>query len=196
MSTKRDDIIDSTCQLMELQGYHATGLNQILTESGAPKGSLYYYFPDGKEELAVEALERSGAMIAERIAMTIDESEDGVTAVTSFIRRLATYVEASGFRQGGPITAVALEVASTNDRLREACHTAYVSWQELFADKLEAEHGEPRAQRLAALIIAALEGGIILSRSARSVQPLLDVADELETVLSCADADNRQSSLV
>lgn len=191
MSTKRDDIIDATCQLMELQGYHATGLNQILAESGAPKGSLYYYFPEGKEELAVEALERSSRMIAERIALTIDDSEDGAAAVTSFVRRLATYVEASGFRQGGPITAVALEVASTNDRLREACHTAYAGWQQLFAAKLEADYGPARARRLAALIISALEGGIILSRSAQSVQPLLDVADELETLLQCASAHDQ-----
>ncbi len=187
MSAKRDEIIESTCQLMELQGYHATGLNQILLESGAPKGSLYYYFPDGKEELAVEALERSSALIADRIAMTIDESVDAVTAVTLFIRRLATFVEASGFRQGGPITTVALEVASTNDRLREACNSAYVDWQELFVAKLEPNYGQHRAMRLAALIISALEGAIILSRTSRSVQPLLDVADELETLLLCSD---------
>ncbi len=191
MSTKRDEIIESTCQLMELQGYHATGLNQILLESGAPKGSLYYYFPDGKEELAIEALERSGRMIAERIAMTMDESDDAVTAVTTFIRRLATFVEASGFRQGGPITAVALEVASTNDHLREACNSAYVDWQQLFVAKLDAAYGQPRAQQLATLIIAALEGGIILSRTAQSVQPLLDVADGIETLLLCAKDANR-----
>jgi TetR/AcrR family transcriptional regulator, lmrAB and yxaGH operons repressor len=51
----RDQIIQTTCTLLESQGYHATGLNQILKESGAPKGSLYYYFPQGKEELAEEA---------------------------------------------------------------------------------------------------------------------------------------------
>ncbi len=60
MST-RDHIIDTTSQLLEQQGYFATGLNQIVQESGAPKGSLYYYFPEGKEELTAEAIERSAA---------------------------------------------------------------------------------------------------------------------------------------
>lgn len=56
MNTTRDQIIETTCELLEAYGYHATGLNQILTKSGTPKGSLYYYFPEGKEELTSETL--------------------------------------------------------------------------------------------------------------------------------------------
>lgn len=186
MSTKRDDIIEATCQLMETQGYHATGLNQILSESGAPKGSLYYYFPEGKEELAVEAVERSSHMIEQRIRAVMAEIDDPVTAVTTFISVLAEQVANSGYRAGGPITAIALESASTNDRLREACHQAYQSWQVTFAEKLrQGEFSEDRSRRLAAVIIAALEGGIILSRSQHSPQPLQDIAEEIEALLRC-----------
>ena len=183
VTTKRDEIIDTTCRLLELQGYHATGLNQIIRESGAPKGSLYHYFPEGKEALAAEAIEQSGRGIAGNIARSLAAREDPAAAVAGFIRELAGHVAASGFRQGGPITAVALEAASTNEPLRLASRDAYRAWQELFAEKLRPTYGAERAARLAALIIAAIEGGIILSRSEKDVQPLLAVADEVERLL-------------
>ena len=183
MTAKRDEIIATTCELLEVQGYHATGLNRILQESGAPKGSLYHYFPEGKEELAAEAIARSGAGIAGHIERALLESDDPAEAVTGFIRALAGHVAASGYRQGGPITAVALEAASTSERLRLACRDQYRGWQALFAAKLRPRYGPARADRLAALIIAAIEGGIILARSERSPQPLLDVAEEIEVLL-------------
>lgn len=187
MASKRDTLIDTACELMEMQGYHATGLNQILAESGTPKGSLYYYFPGGKEELAREAIERSSGIIEQRIQGMMLEIDDPVTAITTFIYRLAEQVAASGYRAGSPITAVALESASTNDRLRETCQKAYRRWQDAFTEKLRAGgFTESRSQRLGLLIIAALEGGIILSRSRRSPQPLHDVAEEVAIMLRCA----------
>ncbi len=186
MSTKRDEIITTTCRLLELQGYRATGLNEIIRESGAPKGSLYHYFPEGKDELTVEAIAYSAAAIVGNITRVMDEHADATTAVTTFIRQLAGYVAASGYRQGGPITAVALEAASTNERLRLACRDAYRAWRRPFADKLRPAYGD-RAERLAALIIAAIEGGIVLARSEQSAQPLLDVADEIEQLLGTRD---------
>ncbi len=187
MTVKRDEVIDTACRLLEVQGYHATGLNQILQESGAPKGSLYYYFPEGKEELAAAAIARSAAGIAANISGALAPGEDPAAddpavAVVSFIRTLAGHVSASGFRQGGPITAVALEAASTNERLRLASRDAYRLWAGLIADRLRPAYG-PRADRLATLILAALEGSIILSRTERSEQPLLDVADEVAQLL-------------
>lgn len=187
MSAKREQIIKTTCELMEMQGYHATGLNQILAESGAPKGSLYYYFPEGKVELGLEAITSSSRMIEGRIRAVMAEYDDPVTAVTTFITILAGHIADSGYRAGGPITAIALESASTNEPLREACHQAYQSWQQAFAQKLrEGDFGEARSRRLAALIIAALEGAIILSRSQRSPQPLLDIAEEIGLLLKAS----------
>jgi TetR/AcrR family transcriptional repressor of lmrAB and yxaGH operons len=182
MSTKREEIIAATCRLLELQGYRATGMNEIVRESAAPKGSLYHYFPEGKDELVTEAIAASAATIVANITGVMAEHADAAVAIPAFVRRLAGFVAASDFRQGGPITAVALESASTNERLRLACRDAYRAWRRPFADKLRPAYG-PRAERLAALIIAAIEGGIVLARSERSEQPLLDVADEIEALL-------------
>ena len=184
--TKRDEIIETTCRLLELQGYRATGVNEIVRESGAPKGSLYHYFPAGKDELAAEAIAHAAGTITANIEGVMAAHADATTAVVVFIRQLAGYVAASGYRQGGPITAVALEAASTNEQLRLACRDAYRAWRRPFADKLRPAYGD-RADRLAALVLSAIEGGIVLARSEQSEQPLLDVADEIEQLLGIRD---------
>ncbi|MEO8954468.1 MAG: TetR/AcrR family transcriptional regulator [Ktedonobacteraceae bacterium] len=109
MSTMREQIIETTSTLLEAQGYHATGLNQILAESGAPKGSLYYYFPQGKEELTSATNERSGGLTAERIRSGLAKVEDATKAIQSFVQSIASRVEASGFSAGGPLALVAIE---------------------------------------------------------------------------------------
>ncbi|MCB8945249.1 MAG: TetR/AcrR family transcriptional regulator [Ardenticatenaceae bacterium] len=184
MSSKRDQIIETTCQLIELQGYHATGLNQILAESGAPKGSLYHYFPDGKDELVEEAVNHTSGIIAARLQAGMAAFATAQEAIPAFLRDLAHYVELSGFQTGGPITAVALEAASTNERLNAACNQAYQSWRAIIEQKLLADGCEAgRAKRLAMMVIALIEGAIILSRSDRSTAPLLAAAAELEILL-------------
>lgn len=169
---------------METQGYHATGVNQILEESGAPKGSLYYYFPQGKEGLAVEAIERTSRVIEGRIREAMTAVSDPGEAISGFLLTLSGYVQASGFSGGGPITAVALEAASTNERINAACRHAYLLWQTAVADKLrQSGYPDERARRLAVLTISAIEGAIILCRTERSIQPLRDAAAELRLLL-------------
>jgi TetR/AcrR family transcriptional repressor of lmrAB and yxaGH operons len=184
MKTARDQIIETTCELLELQGYHATGLNQIIEESGSPRGSLYHYFPGGKEELAAESVRRVGQIVLERIRDNLGAVDDPAEAVETFVRRIAAAVEQSGFRAGGPITTVALETASSSERLREECQRIYAGWQAAFADKLVSSGiDEARAGRLAQVIIGSIEGGIILCRTQRSRTPLEAAAEAMGTLI-------------
>ncbi len=180
MNSTRDQIIATTCDLLESQGYHATGLNQIVKESGSPKGSLYYHFPGGKEELALAAVTHVGNMVLQRIRENLALIENPAEAITAFIKNVAFHVEMSDFRAGGPITTIAMETASTSPTLRGECQRIYSGWQAVFADKLNAA-GLPqaRAERMAVMIIAALEGGVILCRTGQSRAPLEQVADEI-----------------
>jgi len=180
MSEKREDIIQTTCRLMEIQGYHATGLNQILKESEAPKGSLYHYFPEGKEELMEAAILRKGQMVEEQIRNQLEETEDPAEAIHSFVMTLADYVAESEYKQGGPLTTLASEVAGISDRLTDACNQVYQSWEQIFKEKLSARiDSEMQVNRLASLIICSIEGGIILCRTEESPEPMQDIAEEL-----------------
>ena len=187
MSSAREHIIQATCELLELQGYHATGLNEIIKESGSPKGSLYYYFPGGKEELTAESLQYVGRVVEGRIRMNLASIEDPANAIRTFILNIAHNVELSGYRAGGPITTVAMETASSSERLREECRMIYESWQKPFAEKLiSGGLPEDRARALACMIISSIEGGIILSRTNRSPQPLENVAAQLALLVEMA----------
>lgn len=182
--TTRDQIITATCDLMEAQGFHATGLNEIIQTSGAPRGSLYYYFPDGKEGLAAEAIARTGEAMAQQIACGLSRTERLSEAVPAFLRFIADQVERSGFRAGGALTAVAMETATTSVRLNGACREAYSKLQAAFAARLEeVGHAPARAEELAEFIAAAIEGGIILCRTYHSGDPLRRIGAQLGRML-------------
>ncbi|MBC8098782.1 MAG: TetR/AcrR family transcriptional regulator [Armatimonadetes bacterium] len=186
MSVAREQFIHTMCALLELQGYAATGLNQIIKESGSPKGSLYHYFPGGKEELTAQAIQQVAQVVLKRIEDSMAAVDDSpAEAIRDFLRNVAYNVELSGYRAGGPITTVALETAATNERLRDACAAIYLSWQRAFAARLQAGGITPlRAERLAMLIISTLEGGILLCRVQRSRAPLEAAAEELYTLIN------------
>jgi TetR/AcrR family transcriptional repressor of lmrAB and yxaGH operons len=184
-STARDQIVEATCDLLEAQGYHATGLNQIVAESGAPKGSLYHYFPDGKEELAAAAIDRTGRGLAGRVEAALALDDDPAAAVGFLAAAIADAVEQSGFRSGGPLTTVAMETATSSTRLNLACRAAFDQLQAAFADKLEVSgYTSQRAAEMATFITAAIEGGIILSRTYHSGDPLRRVGQELAALLA------------
>ena len=184
-STARDQIIDATCDLLEAQGYHATGLNQIVAVGGAPKGSLYHYFPDGKEELAAAAIDRTGRGLAARVEGALAREADPAAAIAFLTAAIADAIEQSGFRAGGPLTTVAMETATSSERINLACRAAYDRLRAAFAAKLAADgYKAARADELATFITAAIEGGILLSRTYHSGDPLRRVGQELAALLA------------
>ncbi|HEY7831953.1 MAG TPA: TetR/AcrR family transcriptional regulator [Ktedonobacterales bacterium] len=181
MNSAREQLIETASSLFEAQGYHATGLSQILAASGAPKGSLYHYFPGGKEELGAAAIAHAGAMIAERLGHSLATVNNPAEAIARFVENVAHHVETSGFSAGGPLMMLALETVNSSERLNRACRAAYGQIQDAFQAKLEGGgYGQPDARQLAAFVTCAIEGGIILSRTQHSGDPLRMVARALE----------------
>src|SRR5438132_3806741 len=102
-ASSRDAFVAATGRLLREQGYDATGLNEIVTASGAPKGSLYFHFPGGKEELAVAAMQREGRQLRAAIASIMGADDDLAAALGRLVDALARGLESSGFRNGCPI---------------------------------------------------------------------------------------------
>jgi TetR/AcrR family transcriptional regulator, lmrAB and yxaGH operons repressor len=189
MSTTRQQVIEKTSELLERQGYHATGLNQIVAESDTPRGSLYYYFPQGKEELATEAIQFKATQMSSYLRHHLAAYDDPIEAIYQTILGLAAHIEGAGCSSGAPIAAVALETASQSERLRQACQAAYSYLQAPLEEKLLVGNFPPdRAHALSLTINAAIEGAVILSRVEHSSQPLRVVAEEVRTMLLCASS--------
>ncbi|MFZ6028592.1 MAG: TetR/AcrR family transcriptional regulator [Chloroflexota bacterium] len=185
MSNTREHILQTTCDLMEKQGYYGTGLNEIIKESGAPKGSLYHYFPEGKEQIASEAVLQSGKTTATRIQNGLSGSGCVAQAIYDFVLKIADHVESSGFAAGSPLTAVAMETATKSERINLACREAYSLLETVFKEKLlEEGYAEAKADELGTFVTAAIEGGIILSRTCHTGDPLRSVAKYLNVLLS------------
>ena len=185
MSNVREYILQTTCDLMEKQGYYGTGLNEIVKESGAPKGSLYHYFPEGKEQITSEAVLQSGKATAERIQNGLSSNNNAAKAIHDFIVNIADHVESSGFAAGSPLKEVAMETATKSERINSACREAYTLLETAFKEKLlESGFTKLKAEELGTFITAAVEGGIILSRTHHSGNPLRTVAKHLKVLLS------------
>lgn len=187
MSEKRDRIIETASQLMERQGYYGTGLNQIIEESGSPKGSLYYYFPDGKDQITDEALRRTGEQVLSNIESMLGRHDSAADGVAGLLEVIAMRIEESDFEAGGPLTTVALETAASNERLRRVCDEIYTDWKRAFVDKLEDDGVEAQqADAIADVILSSIEGGVVLSRTRRDTAPLVSIAQQMRVLIEAA----------
>jgi TetR/AcrR family transcriptional repressor of lmrAB and yxaGH operons len=184
VTTARDRLVSTMGRLMQAQGYAATGLNQVVADSGAPKGSLYHYFPQGKEQLAAEAIQAAGEQAAAAFGQAFAAEPDPVAALRAVVEWLRHELVRSDFRYGCPIATVALEVSSRSARLRDACRSAYRAWQVTISAGLRAQgRGPERADPDAVLVLSAIEGALLLSRTERSVEPLAVLSRRLPDLL-------------
>jgi AcrR family transcriptional regulator len=173
LSATRDRIVEAAAVAFMRQGYSGSGLKQISTESAAPFGSLYHFFPGGKQELAAETLRWSGAAYMQLVAAVLDESPDIVSAIETAFAAAAATLEATDYADACPIAVVALEVASTNDDLRQVTNEIFESWLDECAARLTAAGiKKKQARELAILFVSSLEGGFLLSRAAKNTEAM------------------------
>jgi TetR/AcrR family transcriptional repressor of lmrAB and yxaGH operons len=176
-------VIQTAAALFRAQGYHATGLNQVLAAGGLPKGSLYFHFPGGKEQLAVESLRRAGEELCAAITDALASTADPATALDRILALLGEHLVATDFREGCPVATVALDAAAQSEPIRAACAGVYHSWEGLVAQHLHTA-GVDDADGIATVLVAAVEGAILLARTRRDVTPLQTVGTHLRALLA------------
>ncbi|GAA1446747.1 TetR/AcrR family transcriptional regulator [Nocardiopsis tropica] len=169
----RTRLVDRARELLEAHGYAGTGLEQVLAASGAPRGSLYFHFPGGKDELVAAALESAGAEIGTRIRELSEEAPDAAALVRGVVDLFTARMEGSAFTRGCPLAATALDVSATNDLVHTVCRRVYSSWQAMLAQRLVAEgRGAEEADADAWSALSLVEGALLLSRATRDRRPL------------------------
>ena len=186
----RQPIIDAAVRLFRQQGYAATGLNELVDESGSPKGSMYHYFPEGKPSIAVAAVEEAGRRVVETLETLAGKSGSTGDLLRSHAALLAGWMEKSGFRDGCPMTTVLLELAPGNFEVAEAGRCAFTARHEVLAEKLRADGmSDGDAERLAMLCTNAMQGSLVQARVERNRRPIVETADLLAELIEARIAD-------
>jgi AcrR family transcriptional regulator len=187
-SDTKERILESSGELFRRQGYMGTGVKQIVAEAGAPFGSLYHFFPGGKEELGAATIRRSGRLYGLLLGEYAGPEIELVTGIRAFFAAAAETLRETDYADACPIATVALEVSSANEELRRACADVFEGWVAGGTERFVAE-GIPRerARELVIHMIAALEGAFVLSRALRRTEPVelagAMVADSIEAAL-------------
>ena len=180
----RITIVSVAAALFRRQGYAATGINQIVDVSRAPKGSLYHYFPKGKDEIGEAAVRYSGTKVAKTLQQLSEKHSSTAALVKAYGRMLVGWMEDSDFSDGCPITTTLLETAPVSAPITIAGQEAFGSWREILMHSLIRDgFSRVEAYRKATLVVAALEGALILARVEQSAKPINDIFDELTGIL-------------
>lgn len=192
MAGPRERMVASAALLIRERGAQSTAIADVLAASGAPRGSAYHYFPGGRSQLICEAVDFASSYIAAKIT----EVSGGVEMLDHLVAHYRKHLIASEFRAGCPVLAVAIE-ADPDDPDRTApmidrAAAAFNNWNGLIVDQLVSEGaGKERAEELAVLITASLEGALVLAQAGRSVDPLDVVQRQLRTLLLAEKSEGK-----
>jgi AcrR family transcriptional regulator len=170
----REAILTAAAELMRRKGYGAVGMKEIATASGAPIGSLYHHFRDGKVQITREALVNAGVAYGLLIPTLVDPHDDLGEAIESVFAQAAEDMASTGFANMCPVASVAAEIADTVEELRSTSAAVFNGWLDGGTAYFVARGlPESQARDVTTAIVAGLEGAFVLARTLRSTEPLL-----------------------
>jgi AcrR family transcriptional regulator len=185
----RDRIVRSAAALVRERGVHGVGLRQIVAHADGPRGSLQRYFPGGKTQLITEALNLAGAKVLDDTDSALTEAATPADAIDAIFAPWRQVLVESNFTMGCPLAATVVDAAG-DDRLRQEARALLDQWRDsVHAALIKFGVQESTAEDDASVLLAALEGALILSRANQSIQPLDTVQRFFTTSLTRATAD-------
>jgi AcrR family transcriptional regulator len=183
--------LTAAVKLFRQQGYHGTALQDILAAGGAPRGSLYFHFPKGKEEIGAGALSLASEAVRQAIVQAAEKSDSAESFLVRIVRAMAADLERSDYREGCPIATTALETAAQSEVLGAATRTAFQKWE------LEIKRGLFRfgltsgdADLVATMVLSQLEGALLLARTYRSLAPIQRAEEAVRLLAHAAKSPN------
>jgi TetR/AcrR family transcriptional repressor of lmrAB and yxaGH operons len=183
----RTRMLQAMARLLQHRGYHGSALSDILEESGAPRGSLYFHFPGGKEQLAVEATRAAIDEATEALQQSLAHARNPAAGVRAYAEAAAALMQESDYTFGCPVAPVILDANGGAAELAELCRAAFEEWTGILQTSFM-EAGMPRrcAEPLALLVVAAIEGALLAARAYRDCGKLRTVGSELEGAVKAA----------
>ncbi|MFT4099145.1 MAG: TetR/AcrR family transcriptional regulator [Rhodoblastus sp.] len=178
-------MIEQAALSLARRGLQRTSFSEVLEAAGAPRGSLYHHFPGGKDELVLGALQAAGDFALAAVEGGAGKPAAEIAAAFADVWR--TILIRSDFGAGCAIAAVT--VAADSPDLLDRTGAIFRAWTARLAALLTEGGVSPeRALALAVTLIAALEGGVLLARAQRSMEPFELVAAEQIKAIGAASA--------
>lgn len=183
----RTRLLETAADLVQDRGYHGLAVAELLTLSDAPRGSLYFHFPDGKDQLVATVTREGVEAVTESLRATIAAEKSPGRAIRKILEAAAAELEASEFRFGSPTAPLVLDGLQAGSEIATLTGEAYTGWVGLFEAALTAG-GVParRAASLALIVESSFEGLLIISRAQRDATALRTGARELEEIVDAA----------
>ncbi len=182
-SSAREDMLSAAVELFRARGYEGVGVAELLEKSGAPRGSLYFHFPGGKEQIGSEVVERVGAEVAKRFR---DLHESGVDLDTFIVRVFKTTAKESKERDytaSCPMAAIATGFGSGNPKLAAAVREAFGSWEKEIRIAAAARGmSEANAATIASAMLTAMEGAFVISKAQASSVPHINASRAIQAL--------------
>ena len=188
-SPARARMVRSAAMLMRERGIHGVGLREIVTHAGGPRGSLGRFFPGGKTQLMTEAIDVALVELFGDLEQMLGDAEtfpDAITVIVAPWRRLLVDHD---FALGCPLAATICDAAD-NDSLRSHVSELFAAWRATVVDAYARFGASPtEAEAHATVLMAALEGALIVARAQRSLEPL----DTVERFFASLGPDPRRA---
>lgn len=183
VSSAREGLIDAAVELFRARGFEGVGVAELLEKSGAPRGSLYFHFPGGKQEIGVEAVKRVGEVVANQLRGLHESGVDLETFVERVFQETATGISDREYKASCPIAAIAAEMGNANPNLGEAVRAAFAAWErEIKAAATAQGMTEANAAAFASAMLASIEGAMVVSKAQRSVAPHINAARAMKAL--------------
>ena len=182
----RTNMLISAAEVMRERGAAGVTIDEVLTRSGAPRGSVYHHFPDGRNQILAEALQYAGEAITAKIDAAAGRGAK--VLLRQFVELWEHLLADSDFNAGCPVVAAAIGSADDEVRLTAEAGRIFAHWRTALTRAFIADgFHESDADSLAVMSIAALEGAVMLCRSTRSADPLRKIHDELEFLVKARE---------
>jgi AcrR family transcriptional regulator len=184
--SSRQQLVAGAADMIRRRGLNATSIREVAKHAGTPLGSTYHYFPEGKPQLAAEAVRYAGDTVSGILAAKLRAGP--VEGLQAFLALWRNIITSTDYRAGCPVLAVSIEeTGEEHTAAVTVAAEAFTAWSAQLAESLRQHGVDPtRAEHLATLVVAAAEGAVVMCRAQRSVQALDHITTELTTLISAA----------
>jgi len=173
----REEIIRRGAELIHAQGFHATGLKQILQAVGIPKGSFYFYFKS-KDDFGLEIIDYFQAAISGIFRRYLNDKKiPPLRRLDNLFEYYETAFQKNGSARGCPIGNLSLELADSNERLRfhlGIVIDALVAQIELCLQDARRDKSLPadlNTAEAARFVFHGFEGAVLHMKVVKSIEP-------------------------